>query len=223
MLASSAKYVVVQKIDMAKSKRTGPNGKCAVCRHPERGRIELMIARGAHQSSVARKYSLAKDAVYRHWRLHITEEFRVNLMIGPVERMGLAAQLAEESGDVLDHYRVIRAAVYGFLQAATDARDVALGLAAAGRLKEVCDSIAKLTGSLISGPLIQQNVVNLNVNPEFNNFKADLVRVLVHYPDAARAVMAKFQELEAQADVAVQGSSVQQALPALEHVREASQ
>src|SRR5580658_3398974 len=80
----------------------GHAGGCTVCAHVERTRIELLLAGGAGQHAVGRKYGLSKDSVHRHWKNHVTEERRAALIMGPVQRMSLAAQVAEESESVLE-------------------------------------------------------------------------------------------------------------------------
>ena len=40
-----------------------PTGRCTVCGHPERTRIELLLAGGAGQKSVGDKFGLSKDSL----------------------------------------------------------------------------------------------------------------------------------------------------------------
>ena len=193
--------------------KSNPNGKCQVCAHPERVRIELLVAGGASQSAVARKFNLSNDVVHRHWHGHISEERRATLLIGPVEREALAAQLSEESESVIDHLKAIRAGLYRFFMAALDAGDRMTGTQVAAQLRATCDSIGKITGELSNSPLVQHNTqINFNMTPEFGAFQADLIRALTPYPDACRAVVAEFQRLEATQQPAQ--------LPALEQRRE---
>jgi hypothetical protein len=184
-----------------------PNGKCRVCQHPERVRLELQLAGGASLRSVARKYSIDYYALRRHWQGHVSDEHRAALTFGPVQRQALSAQVAEESASVLDHYRAIRAGLYTFFTAALEAGDRMTGAHVGGKLKEVNDSIAKLTGQLASSPLVQVNQTNVFLNdPGFATFKFDLINALADFPDARAAVLAEFDRLAAATE-----------FPALEH------
>jgi len=189
---------------------SGPNNKCMVCRHAERLRIDVLLAGGATQVAVAKKYGLQSSAVSNHWRKHVDEARKTLLLVGPAGREALAARVGEESESVLDHYRAIRASLYQMLEIALEAKDVAHGPTVANALIKANDAIGKLCGQLASSPLVQNNLqVNLTLSPEFAQFQQDLLRVLVNHPAACRAVMAEFQRLEA---------SVQPAAPALEHL-----
>ena len=193
----------------------GHPGGCTVCAHAERTRIELLIVGGASQTAVSRKYSLSKDSVHRHMKNHISEERRAVLILGPTQRMALAAQISEESGSVFDHYRAVRAGLYRLYDAAVTAGDRQGGALVAGRLLTCLDAMGRLTGQLAQSPLIQNNTqVNFYLSPEFAGFQADLVRALSRFPDAREAVIAEFERLEA--------APVEQSPPALEHHADAA-
>lgn len=187
--------------------RTNPSSLCKLCAHPERVRIELLLAGGAHHRALARKYGLTHHAIGRHWRGHVSDERRAALMLGPVERMTLAAQVSEEAESVIDHFRAVRAGLYSLYDAAVTAGDCHGGAMVAGRLLRCLDSMARLTGELATSPLIQNNTqINFYASPEFASFQADLIRALSRFPDARQAVLHEFERLESAP-----------ALPALEH------
>jgi transposase-like protein len=187
---------------------SAPNGKCRICKHAERQRIELLCAGGASIKAVSRKFGVPYDSLYRHWAGHVTDERRSALMFGPVQREALASHLAEESSSVIEHYRAVRAGLYALYDAAVTAGDRNGGAMLAGRLHENLAAMARLTGQLAQSPLVQVNQTNVFINdPAFANFQADLIRVLGRYPDAREAVIAEFERLEVQSA----------ALPALEH------
>jgi hypothetical protein len=67
----------------------------------------------------------------------------------------------------------------------------------AGRLTEVNNAIAKLTGELASSPLVVNNTQNIfTSDPGFAQFQQQLIGVLRHFPDARNAVVAEFERLE---------------------------
>jgi len=183
--------------------------RCKVCYHLERIRIELLLAQGASQRSVARKFGLSEDSVQRHWTRHIDDERRARLVVGPVAMEALAARLAEESESILDHHRVVRAGLYERYSACLAAGDSSGVALLAGRLTEINNAISKLTGELANSPLVQNNTVNnFYAQPEFLSFQDSIVRVLSRFPEAYAAVLAEFERLEAAVPVE---------LPALEH------
>lgn len=191
--------------------------RCKVCNHPERGRIEVLIAGGASQVAVARKFSISEDSVQRHWRSHIDDERRSMLVFGPVGRQALAAQIAEESSSVLDHFRAVRAGLYQFFTSALEAGDRNGGALIGGKLIDVNSAVAKLTGELANSPLVQHNTVNLIMgSPQMQGFLQSLAAQLKPYPDALVAVV---NWLEAQ-EAGVVDSTAGSVTPALEYRRD---
>lgn len=185
-----------------------PTGRCTVCRHLERTRIELLLAAGAGRPAVATKFGLSKDAVYRHWHAHVSEERKAALLLGPVQVQALASKVAEESESVIDHHKATRAGLYEFYRAALEAGDKTSGALVAGRLTEVNNSIGRITGELAQSPLVQRNTVNVFMQTrEFAEFQARLIAVLSRFPNAREAVIAEFERLESESSE----------LPALEH------
>jgi hypothetical protein len=163
-----------------------------------------MLAGGAGQTAVGRKYGLSKDSVHRHWRDHVPQERRAALIMGPVPRQALAAQVCEENTSVLDNLRIVRAGLWNQYDQALAAGD-RFGVAIlAGKLHNNLQITAKITGELASSPLVQinnqQNVSMLMESPDFAAFQTRLVAVLRDYPEARLAVLAEFERLEAAAD-----------------------
>jgi len=188
-----------------------PPGHCKVCQHPERARIELLLAGGAGFSAVARKFNFGcADPLARHWRKHVSDARKAALALGPVQVQALAARCAEESESVLDHHRATRAGLYHVYSTAIEAGDSVTVASVAGRLTEVNNAIARITGEIASSPLVQNNTVHVVMqSPEVQRFLADLAHELKPYPEALRAVRDWLEVREA--------SAAPQALPALEH------
>jgi hypothetical protein len=201
----------------------GHPGGCKVCEHVERTRIELLLAGGAGQTAVAKKFGMSKDSVHRHWRGHVSEERRLNLIMGPVGRMELSARVCEESSSVIDHLKIARAGIYQQYHAALGAGDRNGGALLVGRLHENLRITAQITGELLSSPLVQINNSQTNVTAlldsrEFAAFQATLIRVLGHFPEARDAVVAEFERLERLATPVPRPAPI--TVPALEHAPE---
>jgi hypothetical protein len=199
----------------------GQNGRCLVCQHEARTQIELLMAHGNHQRALARKYpQLSRHALGRHWRGHVSPERKQALVCSPVERVALQARVCEESTSILDHHRAVRQGLYHTYDAAVTAGDSHAVALLAGRLIEVNNSIAKITGELVSGGILQQhNTLVINGRPtslqeEVAKLDELVAEALEHdYPEALAAVRdlirVRLQELEGP-----------EALPALEHHHE---
>jgi hypothetical protein len=175
-----------------------PNGKCKACQHPERTRIELLVADGASQRSVARKYDLSWRTLNRHWLGHVTEERRSTLVLGPVSKAALAARVAEESESVLDHHKSVRAGLYAVYDTAVTAGDRSGVALLAGRLIEVNNAIAKLTGQLLTSPLITNTTINntLVTSPEYLRLREGLLQLGRAHPQIRPDLIALLKRLD---------------------------
>jgi hypothetical protein len=190
-----------------------PSGKCAVCGHADQVRIELLLAGGAGQKAVATKFGVSKDSIHRHWHGHVTMERRAMLVMGPVPRQALAAQVAEENTCVLDNLRIVRAGLYKQFDAALEAGDRMTGALLAGKLHQNLQITARITGELASSPLIsinntQNNNVAMMESPAFAAFQARLIAVLRSHPAARDDVIREFERLEAGPAAAVPAAAV---------------
>jgi hypothetical protein len=177
---------------------TKKTGKCALCQHPERQRMELLCAGGASMRSVSAKFGVNRESLRRHYALHVDPERKIALTFGPVQRAHLESHLAEEATSVIDHYRAVRAGLYALYDAAVTAGDRTGGALVAGRLLTCLDSMARITGQLAQSPLVVNNTQNVFINdPGFAAFQAQLIAALRPFPDARTAVIACFEKLDA--------------------------
>ena len=76
--------------------------RCQVCRHEDRWRIELLRAGGASFESLATKFSVDRDAIWRHWHQHVTDEAKASYLCGPADMEKLAEKAVSEGDSVLD-------------------------------------------------------------------------------------------------------------------------
>jgi hypothetical protein len=179
-----------------------PSGKCAVCGHVDQVKIEILLAGGAGQTAVGKKFALSKDSIHRHWHGHVSMERRAMLIMGPVPRQALAAQVCEENTSVLDNLRIVRAGLWNQYDAALAAGD-RFGVAIlAGKLHNNLQITAKITGELASSPLIninntQNNNVAMLESPAVTQLLARIIGVLRPFEDARLAMLAEFSKFEA--------------------------
>jgi len=58
-------------------KRTSKKGPpCTVCKHVDRARIEATRIAGASLDSIAAKFSIGRDALWRHMARHVSEDLK---------------------------------------------------------------------------------------------------------------------------------------------------
>jgi hypothetical protein len=173
-------------------------GHCQGCNHVERARIERLLAAGASIKGTARKFEIDYHALRRHWINHVPAEARAAYIAGAgATKDQLEEIVADESLALIDHYRIVRGALYKGFGAASEVGDTnALALLAA-RLHENLRDSGRLTGELQRGPLlnIQNNVL---VNPDYMKAIARIVSAVAPYPQAREAVIAALRELEAE-------------------------
>ena len=82
--------------------------KCTICCHSERLRIELQHAAGSSLDSLAAKFGVSRDAVFRHWHRHVGAEAKARFLSGPGELATLAEKATAEGDSVLDYLRMVR-------------------------------------------------------------------------------------------------------------------
>src|SRR6266480_3886443 len=88
-------------------------GRGQGCNHPERVRIERFLATGASIKGAARKFAIDYHALRRHWRNHVSAEVRATYIAGPAATKDQLEEIvADESLGLIDHYRIVRGALY---------------------------------------------------------------------------------------------------------------
>lgn len=183
--------------------------RCVICTHPKRHDLESELADGARLRPLARRENISYDALWRHWRRHVTQEHKDRLRFGDAPTHRLKGMVAEAEISVLRDLNFARRSLIQALDVAP-AQDALARGTLTGRLHENARIRGQITGELSKSTLIQQNTVNVFLNsPEFVRFQASLIGVLAHFPEAREAVIAEFDKLEAE--------SAPAALPALEH------
>src|ERR1700745_2428778 len=178
-------------------RKGSPTGRCQGCNHPERVRIERFLAAGSSIKGAARKFTIDYHALRRHWTNHVSAEARASYVAGAgATKDQLEEFVADESLGVIDHYRILRGALYKGFSAAAELADGNATALLAGRLHENFRDCGRLTGELQRGPLlnIQNNVL---VNPDYTRAIARIVSAVAPYPEARDAVIAALRDLDA--------------------------
>jgi hypothetical protein len=179
------------------------NWRCQVCRHEQKWRIELLRSAGASLDSLAAKFGVDRDAIWRHWRGHVTDEAKASYLCGPVDMEKLAEKAALEGDSVIDYLRMCRATLVAQMAAMNDAGDARGAAYVAAQLTKTLEAMARITGEL--GDLARSTVFNVTNNvavlsehPAFARMQATMLRALGPFPDARAAVVDALRHLDAE-------------------------
>ena len=145
----------------------------------------------------ARKFAIEYHALRRHWRNHVSAEARAAYIAGAgATKDQLEEIVADETLALIDHYRIVRGALYKGFGAAEELGDGNSLALLAGRLHENFRDCGRLTGELQRGPLlsVQNNVL---INPDYTRAIARIVSAVGRYPEAREAVVAAMRDLDA--------------------------
>ena len=175
------------------------SSKCAICRHPDRFRIELLKAGGAGIDALAKKFKVSRDSVHRHWKLHVPNEVKQTYLAGPGNLEAFAEKAALEGDSVLDYLRLCRGILVAQLAAANEACDTRGAAYVADKLRMLLETLAKVTGelgSMAASINITNNVAILSEHPAFMKMQATMLRALADHPEARAAVVAALRSLD---------------------------
>jgi hypothetical protein len=176
-----------------------PSGRCAVCKHPERYRVELALVGGASHRVIGQNYGLNKHALWRHLRKHVSKERRAQLVAGPLKLSELSQKAAEEGLALLDYLQIIRSTLLSQFMTTSEAGDSNGAATVAGRLLECLRIIATLTGEISRTSAVVTNNIAILQSPLMADLQGMLIRTLQPFPEARAAVLGGLEQLSARA------------------------
>ena len=204
---------------MTAARRAYSSSKCAVCRHSDRWRIELLKAGGAGIDALAKKFDVSRDSIDRHWHRHVSAESKATYLCGPAELATLAERAAIEGDSVLDYLRLCRTVLTGQLAAMAEAGDARGAAMVAGQLTRTLEAIARVTGEI--GELARStiNIGSVSIltdSPAFARVQATMLKALADHPAARNAVVLALRSLDAENAQAPAAAKVIEHLPPAE-------
>jgi hypothetical protein len=183
--------------------------KCSICVHENRPQIDLAIATGLNKRSIAARFKVSPDAVWRHQQNHLSPEIRAALALKLVRKEGdVRAVLLEEGSGAIEALRAVRGPLFSRFLCAVDVGDDRAAAALSGRLHEGLALSAKLSGELM--PHANINIGSVVLHPDYLKLRAELLRILARYPEARQEVAAAFRQF-GEAAVAEMGRSIPRA------------
>lgn len=176
-----------------------PSHRCTVCRHDERSRIEYLMAAGVSKRSIAERFGVSADAAWRHWTHHVGPHMKAALVTKSLKPgVELAALVEQEGLGLLEHLQNIRGKLYTVFDAAIEAGDRNAVTGLGRELRENLTLVAKLHGRLVAHA--QTNIQNVILSPSYLDLRANLIRALAPFPEAARAVSEALRGAETAAE-----------------------
>ena len=193
---SSTKRIPTKRTSL----RRGP--VCSICRSEHRALIEQARIVGCSLDTISAKYSVSRDAVFRHMRAHVSEDLRAEYLAA-VPLAELAQKAASEGLSVLQYLSIVRSTLLSAFQLAANVGDRNGTAILAGRLNETLRTIGQLSGEL--GDMAMRSVTingNINImnNPVLANLQANLLKALAPFPDARAAVVSALRAMDAPVD-----------------------
>ena len=156
----------------------------------------MLRAGGASLDSLAAKFDIPRDAIWRHWQRHVSPEMKAKYLCGPAQLAELAEKAAVEGDSVLDYLKMVRTVLTAQLAAVSEAGDARAVAFVAGRLTQVLQTIGRVTGEIaeIARGTINVTQNNFHASPAFASLQGVLLRALGPFPDARAAVVSALRE-----------------------------
>jgi hypothetical protein len=174
-------------------------GRCSICTHVDRYRIELALISGVSKRAAGKRFNVSPDAAWRHLHNHVPAERRAQLIAGPMKLQELAQKATEEGLTLLDYLGMVRSQLVAQFLAAGESDDRQGAALLSGRLLECLRIMGQFTGELQkAGAQITTNIAILQ-SPLMADLQGMLLRTLQPYPDARAAVLAGLEELSSRA------------------------
>lgn len=157
--------------------------KCRVCSHHDRPEIDRQLAAGLSNTGCAERFGMSKDSVRRHRDRHLSAALKAVATRRETQGAVKASDRAEE--------------LYGkasaILEAAEQAGQGQLALAAIKELRATVELLAKLSGELDERPTV--NVLNVSSSPEWLGIQSKMLGALAPFPEARMAVAGALEDM----------------------------
>jgi hypothetical protein len=188
-----------------RSDRTIRSSTCKVCSHPDRARLELMRVSGVSLEALAREFKVSKDSVFRHFKSHVSERRKAELLAGPARVHDLANAAAKESKSLLEYLSITRGVLFNRFLAAAECQDTNGVVSTATQLLAALRELGKLSGELrqLSGITINHSTVNnFTTSPAFTALVEGVLEAVRDFPEARQNIVRVIRGLSDDAEPA---------------------
>jgi hypothetical protein len=179
--------------------KNSPNGKCQICAHPERGRIDYLASTGGGEwgkglRAVAKKFEISFAALYRHAHAHISTEYRNAVKIGPFQsEEHLRKLLAESGASVLDRFNALYSGHLSRWLNALEACDDHNMLQHGRMMSVLLGRVGLITHELMPSTAHTNIQQNFYMSPDFHAFQRRAIQVLRKHPEAMQGWIEAFR------------------------------
>jgi hypothetical protein len=173
--------------------------RCSICSHADRALIEQTRIAGASLDTIAAKYGVSRDSIWRHMGKHVSEDLRAEYLAA-VPMKELAAKAATEGVSVLQYFSIIRGVLMQQFQLASSVNDRNAVSTLAGRLTEVLRAIGSISGEMGNMAVNNLTINNVSImnSPVFASLQANLLHALAPFPEARAAVVNALRQMDEQ-------------------------
>lgn len=169
--------------------------RCRLCAHPERARVEHLLARGASYAGLAKQFGLSAGGISRHWQKHISDPVKAAKLAKSLKPgIALETLVLDENTGLLEHLQRIRGVLYSQFDAAAEVGDRSAVATLARQLHENLKIGAEKTGELER--FQTTNITNILVSPAYLELRAGILTALRRFPEASQAVIGAFRRVE---------------------------
>jgi hypothetical protein len=179
---------------------------CAVCRHSERERLESLKAAGASLESLAKKFRVHKDSIWRHWRDHVSADLKTAYLAGPATIAELKERAVAEGGSILDHLAILRSILMGAVVASAEANSAFTLATLSGRLVEVLKEIGKITGEIerLNPSISITNNLAIMSDPRMIELQSGLLAIARSHSEVRSDLIALLRNLDSRPQLTTQ-------------------
>jgi hypothetical protein len=163
--------------------------------HPDRGSIELAMAKGVGRRQAGARYGVSPDAVQRHLRHHVSDEQkRLRKLDALKPGANLKALVDEEDHGLLDNLRIVRAGLLHRYDSAVQIGSDASVAQLSSQLHRNLDLAGRAVGDIRTHSTSE--VVHLHLTPDFLRLRTMLIKALRPFPEPLAAVVAILQSMD---------------------------
>jgi len=173
-------------------------GRCKVCDHPERVRIEDMRASGVTFAALEAKFGVPRATLHSHWHRHVGADRKLTFLVGATTIEQARERAAEEGGSVLSYLAITRSVLVGQLMAQAEANSASGVATIAGRLLDVLTALGKLSGEIqatAAPSTVINNTIGISAAPAFPDLMQGLLHISRAHPEARADIIALVDRL----------------------------
>jgi hypothetical protein len=169
----------------------------------------MLRASGASLESLARKFKVHKDAIWRHWKDHVSADLKTSYLAGPATIAELKDRAVAEGGSILDYLGILRSVLMGAITASAEAQSAFTLAALSGRLVEVLKEIGKITGEIerLNPSISITNNLAIMSDPRMIELQSGLLTIARTHAAARGDIIALLRSLDSRPSQTNQNSA----------------